>query len=147
MGLDNTVLKNENHTKDLIAISYDYLKPVKDFFSKEICKFSRPVELSLASGAYLLGSYTDFYATALGLKHDQIEEKNFLLQSYINEFGENGILLPKALLAMTLIACCVYLNDKYEKGETKVKPEYILYPGGVATALTGFSWMIDKYVF
>ena len=101
------------------------------------------INFPLASGTYLLASLSDYLTTAAGLVSKQIVELNPLIDSYLKEFGTfGGLLIPKLLIATSVLAACKYIDIKHKEKKTKVKAEYFLYPGALLTSVTGASWLL-----
>lgn len=121
--------------------------PINKFFSKKVLDLSPNNELLVASCVYIAGSFVDYYATAYGMSEGIVAEKNYILNKGIEMFGPHlGILLPKGCLASLVLGSCTYLHKKNLEKKTSFKPEYLLYPAAIATAMTGYSWMIHQYV-
>lgn len=106
------------------------------------------LQVIIAFLVYIAASLSDYVLTAFGLFRNEIREMNFIIVHFIDKYGINkGILLPKFFLTFSIIlTVTLYLNHKYKRKETRIRPEYILYPGAFLTFMSGFSWLIHKYI-
>ena len=106
----------------------------------------RNLSFLIASGTFTLASTIDFFSTKAGLLSGEVSELNPLIDYSMKEFGVGpGLLAAKIFFCGAVISVSKYLDEMYKKGETKIRPEYILYPGSVFTAGSWIGWTIYKY--
>jgi hypothetical protein len=107
------------------------------------------LDVTLAFLVYVAASFSDFLMTRAGLVRNEIVELNFIIRGCVDALGISaGILVPKFILAFTaVLAGTVYLNHQYKRNRTRIKPQYILYPGALLTACVGASWVLQKYIY
>jgi hypothetical protein len=133
---------------------------MKRFLGKEIASFSRNTEYILGAAALALGTFTDYYSTAIGMASGAVGEINPIIDWSISHFGTDmGIGLVKAAGAMATLGACYYLGRKQEQQDCRLerdsfctrlartKPEKVLYAGGVLFASFGSSWWLQKMIY
>lgn len=104
-------------------------------------------DLGLALLAYVAASTSDYLLTMAGLAGREVRELNPLLLSYMDALGASwGLMLPKLLLGCTaVLASSLYIHAMYRQRRTRIRAEYILYPGAIFTVLAPLQWIVLKY--
>jgi len=110
---------------------------------KPLVDKNKNLESILGSATYLTASASDYLLTVSNIsKH---EEGNSIIHQYLPYLGnEYGILVPKVIIATSLLIGLKAIDLAYRNNKTKIKSKYIAYPGAVLTALAGLSWLLIK---
>lgn len=117
--------------------------PLVDKLKKTL---DRNLSFLIASGTFTLASTVDFFSTKACLLSREASELNPLIDYCMKEFGVGpGLLGVKIFFCGSVISVAKYLDEMYKKGESGIRPEYILYPGSVFTAGSWIGWTIYKY--
>ena len=103
-------------------------------------------EFWLALFTYAAASVADYLLTVSGLMTREIRELNPLLRAYIAHWGEAwGLLIPKVILGCLVVAAAsLYLHAMHRTRRTRIRPQHLLYPGALFTALAPAHWVVLK---
>ena len=105
------------------------------------------LEFIVASLTYIAAHVVDYLLTVSGITGTAFEEGNPIIQGYMIHFGmENGLLLSKSLICVSVILGMKAIGLAYRRKKTKLRAERILYGGAILTTLGGVLWLYCPYV-
>ncbi len=105
-------------------------------------------ELAVALLTYAAASVADYLLTLAGLLGREVRELNPLLRAYIDHLGAPwGLFVPKVILGLAVVgAASLYLHAMHRQRRTRIRPQHLLYPGALFTALAPAHWVALKFL-
>lgn len=101
------------------------------------------LDFIIASATYVTANVADYLLTLHSMNNLKLGEFHPVAQYFITNFGvESGLLTSKLCVCGITLLDLKRIDSAYKNNQTKVKAEYLLYPGSLLTAFGGISWLI-----